>query len=93
MLRIVVVAMWVVLAAPVMAQSERNGLEGLRERVERGRSTDWLRSYDPPPARQIHGDYGRSVRQDIYESQQRYELNERIIRLENEAAARRFRGY
>lgn len=80
-------------AAQAETQAERNGLGGLRERVERGNDMRWLRSYDPPPPAPVINDYGRSYREAERARQYEYELNERIIRLENEAARRRFRGY
>jgi hypothetical protein len=90
---IVVLALGAAGAAQAETQSERNGLGGLRERIEaEGRRQTW-RYDDPPPSRQITNDYGRSFRETEYARQREYELNERLIRLENEAAARRFRGY
>ena len=92
MLRQAVVMACLIAAVPALGQSQRsNGLEGLSERIQRDYDEAMARSRNreivtsPLPPR----DYGRSYREAERVRRNEYDLNDRIIRLENEAARRR----
>jgi hypothetical protein len=96
MLRRAVVMACLIAAVPALGQSQRsNGLDGLSERIQRDYDEAMARSRNreivtsPLPSR----DYGRSYREAERVRRNEYDLNDRIIRLENEAAERRLRGY
>lgn len=96
MLRQAVVMACLIAAVPALGQSQRsNGLEGLSERIQRDYDEAMARSRNreivtsPLPPR----DYGRSYREAERVRRNEYDLNDRIIRLENESAERRLRGY